>query len=282
MDIIETAYETAIEACLQATEVIRPLWPNPSNHYFDYRTTLDRIEKEGIGNFATIADLQSERKIIETIQSKPLLAGHSILSEESAEIMGDDELRWIVDPIYGTQNFSNGIPDFGICIALFCGQKPIVGVIAMPALRQIVAVKHGDPARLISYDRAELADLRGLARRYSDSLENALVGYNLGYHDRAEQLEMIAQKLIANVGYASCLGSFSTGNFRLLQGMMGIYFGTSPTVMDIAPAAALIPSIGGVVTDLAGLPIDWKAPSRSYVGGINPRIHEQFLSTLNA
>ncbi len=281
-DVIDIAYDTALLACRRATEVVMPLWPNPSNRSFDASIALETFVKAGTGNYATVADLRAEQRIVEVVQAEPMLATHTIMSEESEPIVGDDEWRWIVDPIDGTQNFMNGIPDFGICIALLRGNEPVVGVIAMPALQQMVAVKYGDVPRLLSYDGAELADLRQLTNAYANSLNETIVGYNLGYNDRAQQLEVIATKLVDNVGYAACLGSFATGNFRLVQRMMGAYFGMAPTVMDIAPAAILIPSIGGVVTDLAGQPIDWNAHERTYVGALTPRLHEQFLTTFNA
>ncbi|MGH7203367.1 MAG: inositol monophosphatase family protein [Candidatus Levyibacteriota bacterium] len=281
-DIIEVAYDAVIEAALQATEEIIPFWPNPQNNRFNRKLALEVIDKEGTGNYATIADLKSEKKIIEVIQSKPLLNNHSFLSEESEAIEADENWRWIIDPIDGTPNFRNGNPDFGMCIALFNGQQPILGLIAMPGLRQMVVAKNGEDAKLLNYEGKELANLKELAQQYSDPLDKALVGYDLGYNNRAGQLQEIADKLITKVGYASVLASFSTGNFRLVQGMMGLYFGMSPTIMDIAPAVAIIPAVGGVVTDMEGKPIDWLAESRSYIGAVNPQIHQQFLDALNS
>lgn len=278
--IIDVAYNTAISAAIQATEVIIPFWPNPLNKRFNRKVALEVIDKQGTGNYATIADLMSEKKIIEVIQAQPVLRSHSILSEESDEIVADENWRWIIDPIDGTPNFRNGNNDFGICIALFNGQQPILGLIAMPALQQIVIAKHGHDATLITYDGKEIANLTDLASGYNDSLDNALVGYDLGYGRRAEQLQTIATKIITKVGYASCLASTSTANFRLLQGMMGLYFTMNPTIMDIAPAACLIPAIGGMVTDIKGNPIDWLSSDLSFVGAINPEIHRQFLEAL--
>lgn len=281
-NIINAAYDTAVNAALQATEVVIPFWPNSQNTRFNRQLALEVIEKEGTGNYATIADMQSEKKIIEVIQANPLLRNHSILSEESEEIVADEKWRWIIDPIGGTPNFRNGNPDFGMCIALFNGQQPVIGLIAMPGLRQMVVTKHGGDAKLLTYDGKELANLRELAKQYKDPLDKALVGYDLGYSNRAGQLQEIASKIITKVGYASVLASFSTGNFRLLQGMMGLYFGMSPTIMDIAPAAALIPAVGGVITDMEGKPIDWRSANRSYIGAVNPQIHRQFLEALHS
>ncbi|OGG01512.1 hypothetical protein A2Z33_00555 [Candidatus Gottesmanbacteria bacterium RBG_16_52_11] len=281
-DVIDQAYDTAIEAAILATEIILPFWSNPQNKRFNRKLALEVTEKAGGGgNYATIADFESEKKIIDVIRSKPMLRNHSILSEESEEIVADAEWRWVVDPIDGTPNFRSGNPDFGICIALFHGQEPVVGLIAMPGLKQIVVAKKGNLASLINYHGMELVNLKEKAESYSDPLNKALVGYDLGYEGRASQLNFISDKVITKVGYATCLASFSAGNFRLLQGMMGIYFGMSPTIMDIAPAAILIPSVGGVVTDMEGKPIDWKAKKRSYIGAVNPQIHQQFLELVN-
>lgn len=279
--IIGAAYDTAINAAIQATEVAIPYWPNPDNPRFDRRLALEVIGKEGTGNYATLADVNAEKTIIEVIQSNQLFKDHGVVAEESGEIEADQKWRWIIDPIDGTPNFRNGNPDFGMCIALFNGQKPVVGLIARPALRQMVVAKAGGEAKLIDYEGRELANLRELSESYNDSIGMALVGYDIGYSDRQHQLRQIADKIITRVGYAVCLASFSTGNFRLVQGMMGVYFGFSPTVMDIAPAAAIIPAVGGVVTDMDGNPIDWRAQDRSYIGAVNTKIHQQFLELMH-
>ena len=39
-----------------------------ANNYFNKQLALDVIDKEGIGNYATIADMKSEKKIIEVIR----------------------------------------------------------------------------------------------------------------------------------------------------------------------------------------------------------------------
>lgn len=279
-ELEQVAYNTAVDAAIKASEKILPYWPNPLNPYFNEKLVLEVIKKEGIGNYATLADIQSEKVIIQTIQAQPLFKNHSIVAEESGEIKADSNWRWIIDPIDGTPNFRNGNPDFGIAIALFNGQKPILGLIAMPGLKQMVVAKSGDEAKLLTFDGKQLANLKDLASKYNDSLEKALVGYDLGYEEREKQVTDVLAKVIPRVGYASCLASFSTGHFRLVQGMMGVYFGASPTIMDIAPAATLIPAIGGVVTGFDGKLIDWTAQKRTYVSAINPQIHQEFLELL--
>ena len=73
-------------------------------------------------------DLLSETIIVESLQ---LNSSFPILSEE-AGIIGNidrEQYLWIVDPIDGSLNYSNGIPFFCISVALWKGNKPILGVI---------------------------------------------------------------------------------------------------------------------------------------------------------
>ena len=79
----------------------------------------------------TDADLQSN-KIIKKILS---VTKHSILSEEDV----DDKTRlsndiiWIIDPLDGTSDFIDKTGEFTVMIALVQNQKPILGVIFVPA-----------------------------------------------------------------------------------------------------------------------------------------------------
>src|SRR3954447_15273555 len=77
--------------------------------------------------------------------------GEGVLGEEE----GDDatEVRWIVDPIDGTRNFSRGIPVWATLIALERDGQIVCGVASAPALgrrwwaaRGEGAVANGSPA----------------------------------------------------------------------------------------------------------------------------------------
>ena len=74
------------------------------------------------------ADLDSEKIICETLLS---FFSYPILSEESYRLSSEDrkKFHWIVDPLDGSLNFSQNIPLCCISIALYEGNKPILGVI---------------------------------------------------------------------------------------------------------------------------------------------------------
>lgn len=75
------------------------------------------------------ADRKLEDFIIENLTLK---SGYSIISEEMGVLQGrasDKNLRWIVDPLDGSLNFSRGIPLCCISIGLWKGMEPVLGVV---------------------------------------------------------------------------------------------------------------------------------------------------------
>ena len=74
-----------------------------------------QVSTKGPGDFVSTADKKSEKIIIEE-----LLKAHpdyGILSEEAGQINKENQNnKWIIDPIDGTTNFLNGIPQFAISI----------------------------------------------------------------------------------------------------------------------------------------------------------------------
>ena len=57
-------------------------------------------------------------------------SNYKILAEEGGKLQeSESPLIWIVDPLDGSMNFSRGIPDNVVSIALWDRQKPLLGVI---------------------------------------------------------------------------------------------------------------------------------------------------------
>ncbi|KYG64740.1 hypothetical protein AZI86_11065 [Bdellovibrio bacteriovorus] len=73
------------------------------------------------------ADIAAQSAIIQILQQK---SSFRIISEEQKNSpITDNETVWIVDPLDGTLNFSRDIPFYGVSIALWKGDTPILGVI---------------------------------------------------------------------------------------------------------------------------------------------------------
>lgn len=113
--------------------------------------------KSNVSDVVTRADRESEELIVRSILER--YPTHAILGEEGGA-RGDaaSEWRWVVDPLDGTTNYSQGLPVFCVSIALQYRGETVVGVVYAPYLRELfTAVRgggawcrrgDGEPARL--------------------------------------------------------------------------------------------------------------------------------------
>ena len=87
-----------------------------------------QVSSKGPGDFVSSADKRTEKTIIEELQKAH--PEYGIITEETG-ITNKSNIknRWIIDPIDGTMNFLNGVPQFAISIAYEENNEIICGVI---------------------------------------------------------------------------------------------------------------------------------------------------------
>ena len=122
-----TLLETAIHASLEAGKRIMEIYENED---FEVETKEDDSP-------LTKADLASHDIIINYLEKLEF----PVLSEEGKDHPYKDRKKrsnlWIVDPIDGTKEFIKKNGEFTVNIALVEDQKPILGVIYVPALQEL-------------------------------------------------------------------------------------------------------------------------------------------------
>ena len=101
--------------------------------------------KSNVSDVVTRADLESEAFIVRSILER--YPTHAILGEEGGA-RGDaaSEWRWVVDPLDGTTNYSQGLPVFCVSIALQYRGETVVGVVYAPYLRELFTAVRGGGA----------------------------------------------------------------------------------------------------------------------------------------
>jgi myo-inositol-1(or 4)-monophosphatase len=99
-------------------------------------------------DLVTEIDRQSEKRILEFIRHE--YPGHSILAEESGLSKVDSDYTWVIDPLDGTTNYSQGLPIFAISIALQYQKETVLGVVYAPALGQMFTAIRGQGAYMNS------------------------------------------------------------------------------------------------------------------------------------
>jgi histidinol-phosphatase len=95
-----------------------------------FRASDLRVETKPDLTPVTDADRTVERALRERIAAER--PGDTVLGEEEGDEGGD--VRWILDPIDGTKNFSRGLPVWATLIALERNGAVVCGVVSAPAL----------------------------------------------------------------------------------------------------------------------------------------------------
>ena len=127
----------AINASLKAGEIIMQYYCD------DYE-----IKEKGYHNPVTTADNEADTYLKSTLMSARPQYGW--LSEETVDSKNrlNKEKVWIVDPLDGTKEFIEGVPQFVVSIALVEKGIPIIGVLHNPVTKETFHAAKGGGAYL--------------------------------------------------------------------------------------------------------------------------------------
>ena len=110
------------------------------------------VHQKSYHNPVTTADKEADEKIKEILLSNN--SDYGWLSEETVDSKErlSKKYIWVVDPLDGTKEFIEGIPNFVVSIALVEDNKPILGVLYNPVTGEIFSAAkncgsflNGDP-----------------------------------------------------------------------------------------------------------------------------------------
>jgi len=210
------------------------------------------VREKGHDNPVTEADLQANERIRSIIQAA--FPADAWLSEETAD--SDERLRrrrvWIIDPLDGTKEFINHIPELCVCIALVEDGAPVLGVEFNPIREEMFTAAsgsglrlNGEPARVSAV--GELAAACVLASRSEDKR---------GEWDPFRPLMRVV--LTGSVAYKLALVAAGRGDATFSL--------TPKSEWDVCAGAALIQAGGGTITDIHGRPLRFNRPNPKLPG----------------
>ena len=106
-----------------------------------------QVSSKGPGDFVTSADKRTEEILINELQKAH--PDYGIVTEESGIINKRNiNNRWIIDPIDGTLNFLNSVPQFAISVAYEENGEILCGVIFNPITNEMFCAEKGNGAYL--------------------------------------------------------------------------------------------------------------------------------------
>ncbi len=213
------------------------------------------------------ADIQSEKSIIRAIRKN--FPTHSILAEESGEQLRDSEYLWVIDPLDATINFSRGIEEYCVSIALTHRGQPIIGVVYQPALKKLFVAERGKGALLNGK--------RIFVSRQKDPITMLIATDNSADPQTRRRNLATMSRIGLDVRHVRVFGSAALHLARLAAGSLDVYYRTTFHYWDVAAGVLLVQEAGGRVTDFFGKPF-----SRESEGVIatNGMAHTQIVSKL--
>ncbi|HLC64589.1 MAG TPA: inositol monophosphatase family protein [Candidatus Nanoarchaeia archaeon] len=198
-----------------------------------------RVKKKSDNSPVTIADKESEKKIVSIIKNH--FPDHNILAEEFAYNKTDSRYKWIIDPLDGTRNFMRRIPFFGNSIALEKAGKVVVGVINMPAMN-LLAYAEAGRGSFLNGKKIRVSDVDEIRNSFL-SFGNVDRFYQHGY---SKQFSKLVNTCYSHRGFGDVL------NYVFLaQGLVDIVVEFAKP-WDIAAAKVIVEEAGGNLTDFNG------------------------------
>lgn len=205
------------------------------------------------------ADVEVDRVLQETLLKA--FPDDAWLSEEAH----DDRERllhrrvWIVDPLDGTREFLQGVPEYAVSIALAYNGRAVLGVIYNPANDEMFATTVStDEARFRLDDAGALADgfmLVGRGEWHFGDLPPVPDGTRV--------------MPVGSIAYRMALLATGQGCLVFTPGRRSEW--------DLAAGTALLDAAGAVVTDIEGRPLQFNQADPSVKGLIaaRPEVHEE-------
>lgn len=200
-----------------------------------------------------------------------LLPGAGWLSEETADT--DERLSrewtWVVDPLDGTKEFTSGIPEFGISVALIRAGTPVFGSVVNPATGEGGA---GEPGGSVEFwgctppkePPACLAEATAIVSRTEIEDRSA-----------APYLDLARTRAVGGVAYKL---------LRVAAGLDDVTFSVqAKSEWDVCGGAALLAAAGKVYRRVDGEQLRFNQPDtriRSGTAAGPPALVEELLRSL--
>ena len=223
-----------------------------------------QVSSKAPGDFVTSADKRTEKIIIEELlKAHP---NYGIISEEAGYInKSNKNNRWIIDPIDGTMNFLNGIPQFAISVAYEEENEVKCGVIFNPVTNEMFSAEKGSGAYL-NNSRMRVSNKR--------KLSEALI-----VTGGPKQASKIKKKIFSEyisistqVSNVRKFGSAALDMAFVACGRFDGYWQRELNYWDIAAGIILIKESGGFVDFFEE---DMKVPLKKNIIASNSIIHKE-------
>ena len=223
-----------------------------------------QVSTKGPGDFVTSSDKRTEKIIIEELQKAH--PDYGIITEESGIINKSNTTnRWIIDPIDGTVNFLNGVPQFAISVGYEENGEIKCGVVFDPIKNEFFCAEKGNGAYL-NNSRIRVSKKKVI----KDAL---LVTGGPKFSSKIkEQIFSEFEKISKIVPHIRKFGSAALDISYVACGRFDGYWQREINYWDIAAGTIILKEAGGFVDFFDP---DDKAPLKRNILASNSNIHNE-------
>lgn len=227
--------------------------------------------KEGYANIVTSSDVAVQDFLCGRLAA--LLPGSGFLCEEEDMWDTSHEYTWIIDPIDGTANYSRGIAQCAICVALKHNDDIELGVVYLPLAGELFSARRGNGARL--NDRP----ISVSGRPFADSVMcTALPVYHKEYTGLCSE---IITDTFMRCNDIRRFGACAPELCYIAMGRCELYFEFLLSPWDFAAASLILTEAGGVITGLDGERLTFTRQS-GVIAGNNSENHKCLLDIVRS
>jgi len=229
-----------------------------------------QVSSKGPGDFVTSADKRTEKILIEELQKAH--PEYGIITEEKGTInKSNTKNRWIIDPIDGTFNFMNGIPQFAISIGYEEESEIKCGVIFNPITNEMFCAEKGNGAYL-NNSRIRVSN----QNKIKDSL--IVTGGPKAASKIKDKIFSEYVNVSNNVSNVRKFGSAALDVAYVACGRFDGYWQRELNYWDIAAGIIILKEAGGFIDFFEE---DKNVPLKKNILASNSFIHEELRELIN-
>jgi len=203
------------------------------------------VRQKGPADLVTQADFAAQEVIRQTVLDA--FPEHRLLGEEDpagADSPGENQLRWIADPLDGTTNYVHRVPHYSVSLALESGGEVLVGAVFDPNRNECFTAAAGEGARLNG---------RPIRTSNVPKLSEALGAVGFPPLTPPDSPDLLV--FLEAIRYCQAVrrtGSTALNLCYVAAGRFDLYWSFSAKIWDVAAGLLIVQEAGGTISSPSG------------------------------